>query len=110
MEKAAITTGHSAKTRQAAERGRLTGEGLLERNGQSVKANALCFAGDPGAKGHGTKTVWVHDLRASRNSTLKTKRMMGADLDQFGECYRPEDRHNHGAGTAHGPQPSAVSE
>ncbi|MEX1026177.1 MAG: hypothetical protein WD226_13970, partial [Planctomycetota bacterium] len=40
-----------------------------------------------------TKTLWVYDLRTNKHFTLKTRRMIRADLDDFVECYRPGDRH-----------------
>ncbi len=64
---------------------------------QGVKANVLFFDRKPGAKDPWTKTVWVYDLRTNRHFTLKTKRMMRADLDQFVDCYRPADRHQRQA-------------
>jgi hypothetical protein len=59
---------------------------------QGVKANVIFFDRRPGAKEPWTKTVWVYDLRTNRHFTLKTKRMVRADLDEFVECYRPADR------------------
>jgi len=62
-----------------------------------VKANVLFFDRKPGAPEAWTKTVWVYDLRTNKHFTLKTKRMTRADLDEFVDCYRPEDRHNRKA-------------
>ena len=64
---------------------------------QGVKANVLFFDRRPGAKEPWTKTVWVYDLRTNRHFTLKTRRMVRADLDEFVECYRPADRNNRKA-------------
>ena len=64
---------------------------------QGVKANVLFFDRRPGADKPWTRTVWVYDLRTNRHFTLKTKRMMRADLDEFVACYRPADRHNREA-------------
>jgi type I restriction enzyme M protein len=64
---------------------------------QGVKANVLFFDRKPGAPDAWTKTVWVYDLRTNEHFTLKTKRMTRADLDDFVDCYRPEDRHNRKA-------------
>ena len=64
---------------------------------QGVKANVLFFDRRPGAKEPWTKAVWVYDLRTNKHFTLKTKRMTRADLDEFVECYRPDDRHNRKA-------------
>jgi type I restriction enzyme M protein len=38
-----------------------------------------------------TKKVWVYDHRTNCHSTLKTKPMKRADLDDFVACYRPGD-------------------
>ncbi len=64
---------------------------------QGVKANVLFFDRKPGAPEPWTKTVWVYDLRTNRHFTLKTKRLVRADLDEFVECYRPGDRHTRKA-------------
>jgi type I restriction enzyme M protein len=60
---------------------------------QGVKANVLFFDRKPGAKGVWTKTVWVYDLRTNKDFTLKTRRLIRTDLDEFVACYRPGDRH-----------------
>jgi len=64
---------------------------------QGVKANVLFFDRRPGADKPWTRTVWVYDLRTNRHFTLKTKRMMRADIDEFVACYRPADRNNREA-------------
>jgi type I restriction enzyme M protein len=64
---------------------------------QGVKANVLFFDRRPGADTPWTKTLWVYDLRTNKHFTLKTKRMVRADLDEFVACYRPGDRHNREA-------------
>ncbi len=66
-------------------------------NAQGVKANVLFFDRKPGAPEPWTKTVWVYDLRTNRHFTLKTRRLVRADLDEFVECYRPGDRHTRKA-------------
>ena len=57
----------------------------------------LFFDRRPGAKEPWTKTLWVYDLRTNKHFTLKTKRMVRADLNDFVECYRPGDRHTRTA-------------
>lgn len=59
---------------------------------QGVKANVLFF--DRGASGEQalTKDVWVYDLRTNKHFTLKAQPMRRADLQDFVEAYRPEDR------------------
>jgi type I restriction enzyme M protein len=61
---------------------------------QGVKANVLFFDRRPGSDKAWTKTVWVYDLRTNMHFTLKTKRMVRSDLDEFVGCYRPADRQN----------------
>lgn len=60
---------------------------------QGVKANVLFFDRKPGSDTAATKEVWYYDLRTNKHFTLKTRRMTRADLDEFVECYRPENRH-----------------
>jgi type I restriction enzyme M protein len=64
---------------------------------QGVKANVLFFDRKPGAKNPWTKTLWVYDLRTNKHFTLKTRRLVRADLDEFVACFRPGDRHNRTA-------------
>ncbi len=64
---------------------------------QGVKANVIFFDRKPGAKDPWTKTVWVYDLRTNKQFTLKTRRLVRADLDEFVACYKPGDRHRRKA-------------
>ncbi len=59
---------------------------------QGVKANVLFFDRKPGAKVAWTKKLWIYDLRTNKEFTLKQRRMTRADLDEFVECYKPENR------------------
>ena len=59
---------------------------------QGVKANVLFFDRKPGSEKPWTKKLWVYDLRTNKHLTLKTRRMVRADLDEFVECYRPGGR------------------
>ncbi len=61
-------------------------------NAQGVKANVLFFDRKPGSEKPWTKTVWVYDLRTNMHFTLKTKRMVRSDLDEFVACYQPQNR------------------
>lgn len=61
---------------------------------QGVKANVLFFERKPGSDKPWTKRVWVYDHRTNCHYTLKTKQMTRSNLDEFVECYRPDDRHN----------------
>ena len=64
---------------------------------QGVKANVIFFDRKPGAPEPWTKRVWVYDLRTNKHFTLKTQRLMRADLDEFVELYRPAGRNNRTA-------------
>jgi len=58
-----------------------------------VKANVIFFDRKPGAKEPWTKKVWIYDCRTNKEFTLKERRMARGDLDEFVECYHPENRH-----------------
>jgi len=60
---------------------------------QGVKANVLFFERKPGAKEPWTKQVWVYDFRTNKHFTLKTRRLVRPDLDEFLACYKPGERH-----------------
>ena len=44
-----------------------------------------------------TKTLWIYDLRANMNFTLKQNPLTRADLDEFVACYNPANRHERSA-------------
>ncbi len=60
---------------------------------QGVKANVLFFEKKPGREGAWTDKVWIYDLRTNMHFTLKTNPMRYADLEDFIQCYNPENRH-----------------
>src|SRR5207249_1897324 len=60
---------------------------------QGVKANVLFFDRKPGAKEPWTKKIWIYDLRTNKEFTLKERRMVRADLDEFVDSYHPQNRH-----------------
>src|SRR5205823_13098910 len=60
---------------------------------QGVKANVIFFDRKPGAKEPWTKKVWIYDCRTNKEFTLKERRMVRADLDEFVDCYHSENRH-----------------
>jgi type I restriction enzyme M protein len=60
---------------------------------QGVKANVLFFDRKPASETPWTKTLWIYDLRTSMDFTLKTRPLAGADIDEFVECFHPENRH-----------------
>lgn len=60
---------------------------------QGVKANVLFFDARPKDGRVHTKGVWIYDLRTNMHFTLKTRQLKLADLQDFIECYRPDNRH-----------------
>ena len=59
---------------------------------QGVKANVIFFEKKPGRERAWTDKVWIYDLRTNMHFTLKTNPMREADLEDFIECYNPENR------------------
>lgn len=53
-----------------------------------VKANVLFFDKKAASREVQTRELWVYDYRTNIHKTLKTKRMVGADLIDFVQCYR----------------------
>jgi type I restriction enzyme M protein len=64
---------------------------------QGVKANVLFFDRKPASEHPWTKTLWIYDFRTKRNFTLKTNPLKREDLDEFVQCYQPENRHERTA-------------
>ncbi|MFH1633489.1 MAG: class I SAM-dependent DNA methyltransferase [Chloroflexota bacterium] len=60
---------------------------------QGVKANVLFFDKKPGREQPWTDKVWIYDLRTNQHFTLKTNPMREVDLEDFIQCYNPENRH-----------------
>jgi type I restriction enzyme M protein len=60
---------------------------------QGVKANVLFFDKKPGREKAWTEKVWIYDLRTNMHFTLKTNQMGYGDLENFVQCYNPENRH-----------------
>jgi type I restriction enzyme M protein len=60
---------------------------------QGVKANVLFFDRKPASETPWTKEVWIYDLRTNKNFTLKTNQLTRQDLDEFVDCFNPENRH-----------------
>jgi type I restriction enzyme M protein len=50
---------------------------------QGVKSNVLFFDKKPKQSALWAERLWVYDLRTNYNFTLKTRRMVRADLDEF---------------------------
>lgn len=60
---------------------------------QGVKANVVFFDAKPKLGQVQTKGVWFYDLRTNKHFTLKTRPLSPADLQDFIDCYNPENRH-----------------
>ena len=60
---------------------------------QSVKANVIFFERKAASKETQTREVWVYDYRTNVKHTLKKNPLREADLDDFVQCYNPENRH-----------------
>jgi type I restriction enzyme M protein len=61
---------------------------------QGVKANVLFFDKKPAAETPWTRKLWIYDLRTNMHFTLKTNSLKREDLDEFVQCYHPENRHD----------------
>ena len=64
---------------------------------QGVKANVLFFDKLPASATSWTKELWIYDLRTNVHFTLKTNPLQREDLDEFVQCYNPENRHERNA-------------
>ncbi|KYC45697.1 MAG: N-6 DNA Methylase [Candidatus Methanofastidiosum methylothiophilum] len=60
---------------------------------QGVKANVLFFDKRPASEKPWTEKLWIYDLRTNIHFTLKTNTLRYEDLEDFIECYNPENRH-----------------
>lgn len=60
---------------------------------QGVKANVLFFDRKPASETPWTKKIWIYDLRTNMHFTLKTNPLKREDLDEFVQCYNPNNRH-----------------
>ena len=79
-------------------------EGLLEaapahpcacgiRASCTAKASVLFFDKKPASETPRTRKLWIYDLCTNMHFTLKTNPLKRADLDEFVQCYVPENRH-----------------
>ena len=64
---------------------------------QGVKANVLFFDKKPASETPWTRKLWIYDLRTNVHFTLKTNPLKREDLDEFVQCYNPENRHERRA-------------
>jgi len=60
---------------------------------QGVKANVIFFERKEASEKPWTQRVWFYDLRTNKHFTLKQRRLARADLDEFVQLYKPENRH-----------------
>ena len=58
-----------------------------------VKANVLFFDKRPASPEVQTKEIWIYDFRTNIHFTLKKNPLSDADLEDFINCYNPENRH-----------------
>lgn len=64
--------------------------GIFYANG--VKANVLFFDNKPAQKDPWTKDIWFYDYRTNIHHTLKKKPMRLEHLQDFVDCYNPDNR------------------
>ena len=69
--------------------------GIFYANG--VKANVLFFDNKPAQDKPWTKEIWFYDYRTNIHHTLKKKPMRLAHLQEFIDCYNPDNRHKREA-------------
>ena len=53
-----------------------------------VKANVLFFDKKAASRDAQTRELWVYDYRTNVHKTLKTKKLVRSDLDDFVTCFR----------------------
>ncbi len=59
---------------------------------QGVKANVIFFDAKPAAKTAWTKKLWIYDFRTNIHMTLRTRRLVKGNFDEFVALYKPKDR------------------
>jgi type I restriction enzyme M protein len=64
---------------------------------QGVKANVLFFDRKPASETPWTKQLWIYDFRTNKDFTLKTNPLAREDLQEFIDCYNPENRNKRKA-------------
>lgn len=65
--------------------------GIFYANG--VKANVLFLVNKAASKTHHTKEIWYYDFRTNIHFTKKKNPMKFEHLQDFIQCYNPENRH-----------------
>lgn len=64
---------------------------------QGVKANILFFDRKTASATPWTSKLWIYDFRTNQNFTLKERPLRYEDLQEFIECYNPQNRHDRNA-------------
>jgi type I restriction enzyme M protein len=59
---------------------------------QGVKANVLFFERKPAREKPWTEKLWIYDLRTNKHFTLKQNPLRYEDLQDFINCFNPENR------------------
>lgn len=59
---------------------------------QGVKANVIFFDRKPAQEEAWTKELWIYDLRTNKHFTLKKNPLKYEDLQDFIQCFNPENR------------------
>ena len=59
---------------------------------RGIKANVIFFDAKPAAKTAWTRKLWIYDFRTNVHMTLKTKRLVKGDFDEFIALYKPKGR------------------
>jgi type I restriction enzyme M protein len=75
---------------------------------QGVKANVIFFDAKPASKTAWTKKLWIYDFRTNVHMTLKTKRLVKSDFDEFIKLYKAENRSKRRPTWKAGPHPSPL--
>lgn len=65
--------------------------GIFYANG--VKANVIFFDNKPSSKDPWTKEIWFYDYRTNVHHTLKKNPLKLSDLQDFIDCYNPQNPH-----------------
>ncbi len=65
--------------------------GIFYANG--VKANVIFFDNREASPSHWSKEIWYYDYRTNVHHTLKKQPMRFCDLQDFIQCYNPQNRH-----------------
>ena len=59
-----------------------------------VKANVIFFDRRPASPEVQTKDIWIYDFRTNIHFTLKQHPLTDADLEDFIQCYKPENHYS----------------